>query len=179
MTQVLPLVPKLLQTSRQENANPQALSRAAGIRNLFTVPTARSLDHSIVVVAKTVWDLYEAIEFCSNQGEDLRSHTILGRRKNTHPHQDENLFIVKQYQYTSNDEIRNFTKPRSQFLVELHSAFCAGTHFWMLYEEMDLSLEQVLALDCDPWTVNPGQKMNQIAAIASQVPLPTSVHSHI
>lgn len=53
--------------------------------------------------------------------------------------------------------------------MELHGAFQKGTNFWLLYEEMDLSLDQILGLDCDPWLINRGQKDNQIAAIASQV----------
>ena len=34
---------------------------------------------------------------------------------------------------------------------------------WTIYEEMDLSLEQIFELDCDPWTVDPGRKDLQIA----------------
>ncbi|KAK1809301.1 hypothetical protein LTR12_016330 [Friedmanniomyces endolithicus] len=163
-------VPKPTQRPRIEELKPHVLSRAAGMRSHFRVPTAQSLNHSIVIIEKTVWDLYEAIAFCSNQGEDEPAGcTILSRRKRTHPHQDESLFVVKQHQSPLPEGIRHFVKPRSRFLVELHGAFHSGAHLWTLYEEMDLSLEQIFALDCDPWTICPGEKDAQISAIASQV----------
>ncbi len=163
-------VPIRTQRPRTEELRPHLLSRAAGMRNHFRVPTTQSLNHSIVIIEKTVWDLYEAIAFCSNQGEDEPAgYTILSRRKRTHSHQDESLFVVKQHQSRLPEGIRHFVKPRSRFLVELHGAFHSGAHLWTLYEEMDLSLEQIFALDCDPWTICPGEKDAQISAIASHV----------
>ncbi|KAK0300842.1 hypothetical protein LTR01_009278, partial [Friedmanniomyces endolithicus] len=63
-------VPIPIQRLRTEELKPHLLSRAAGMRNHFRVPTAQSLNHSIVIIEKTVWEIYEALEFCSNQGED-------------------------------------------------------------------------------------------------------------
>ncbi|TKA23583.1 hypothetical protein B0A54_18059 [Friedmanniomyces endolithicus] len=75
-------VPIPTQRPRTEEPKPHLLSRAAGMQNHFRVPTAQSLNHSIVIIEKTVWDLYEAIAFCSNQGEDEPAgYTILSRRK--------------------------------------------------------------------------------------------------
>lgn len=102
-TQSDPLsIPQPSQQCRDEGATQIALSRAAGVRNPFTVPTAQSLGHSIVVTSKLVWDLYDAIEYCSNQGDNIHGYAVLSRRKRPQPYQDESLFVVKQHQYTSN-----------------------------------------------------------------------------
>ncbi|KAK0329868.1 hypothetical protein LTR57_025731, partial [Friedmanniomyces endolithicus] len=46
-------VPIPTQRPRTEELKPHLLSRAAGMRNHFRVPTTQSLNHSIVIIEKT------------------------------------------------------------------------------------------------------------------------------
>lgn len=62
--------------------------------------------------------------------------------------------------------------------MDLHSAFFQDGTVWTIYEEMDLSLEQIFELDCDPWTVDPGRKDLQISAISAQVGFSTALFTH-
>ena len=59
------------------------------------VPTARALNQSIVITPICVWELYEAIELCDNQGTcPDRNSSVICRRKTSSEAQD-CLFVVK------------------------------------------------------------------------------------
>lgn len=139
------------------------------IYNQHIVPTARALNQSIVITLMCVWELYESIELCDNQGtcQDGKS-SIICRRKTSSETQD-CLFVVKEQRWSGGAIPRHCVKPRSSYLVDLHSAFFQDNTLWTLYEEMDVSLEQIFELDCDPWTIDPGNKDRQISAISFQV----------
>lgn len=142
--------------------------------NRHMVPTSKALSQSIVVTPKSIWDLYEAIEFCYNQGESGGGHTALSRRrKSTHKDltitEQDKLFVVKQQRWSTETRVRHCVKPACPYLVELYSAFCKEDVLWTLYEEMEMALEQIFELDCSPWSIEPSQKNAQIAAISLQV----------
>jgi hypothetical protein len=145
------------------------------------VPTARALNQSIVITPMCVWELYEAIELCDNQGTcPDRDPSVICRRKTSSEAQD-CLFVVKEQRWSGGAIPRHVVKPRSPYIVDLHSAFFQDGTVWTIYEEMDLSLEQIFELDCDPWTVDPGRKDLQISSISAQVCFSTTrcVHSLI
>jgi hypothetical protein len=144
--------------------------------NRYAVPTAGALCQSIVVTPASVWNSYEAIAVCYNQGDGVS--TLVSRVGPTsseeHGQQfsikdQDKLYVVKEQRWESDTSIRHFIKPTCTYLVELHSAFCVQDKIWVLYEEMEMSLEQIFELECDPWSVNPGYKDAQIAAICFQV----------
>ena len=144
------------------------------IYNQHMVPTARALNQSIVITPMCVWDLYEGIELCDNQGTcPDRKSGVICRRKTSSEAQD-CLFVVKEQRWSGGAIPRHVVKPRSPYIVDLHSAFFQDGIVWTLYEEMDVSLEQIFELDCDPWTVDPGRKDRQIGAISSQVCMSTT-----
>ncbi|GAB7336292.1 hypothetical protein MBLNU13_g09040t1 [Cladosporium sp. NU13] len=142
------------------------------------VPTARALNQSIVITLICVWELYEAIELCDNQGTcPDRNSSVICRRKTPSEAQD-CLFVVKEQRWSGGAIPRHVVKPRSPYIVDLHSAFFQDGTVWTIYEEMDLSLEQIFELDCDPWTVDPGRKDLQISAISAQVCFSTARFAH-
>lgn len=139
------------------------------IYNRHMVPTARALNQSIVITPMCVWELYEGIELCDNQGIcPDRQSSVICRRK-TSSEAQECLFVVKEQRWSGGAVPRHCVKPRSPYLVDLLSAFFQDETMWTIYEEMDTSLEQIFELDCDPWTVDPGKKDRQIGAISFQV----------
>jgi len=148
------------------------------IYNQHMVPTARALNQSIVITPICVWELYEAIELCDNQGTcPDRNSSVICRRKTSSDAQD-CLFVVKEQRWSGGAIPRHVVKPRSPYIVDLHSAFFQDGTVWTIYEEMDLSLEQIFELDCDPWTVDPGRKDLQISAISAQVGFSTTRFAH-
>lgn len=148
------------------------------IYNQHMVPTARALNQSIVITPMCVWELYEAIELCDNQGTcPDRNSSVICRRKTSSEAQD-CLFVVKEQRWSGGAIPRHVVKPRSPNIVDLHSAFFQDGIVWTIYEEMDLSLEQIFELDCDPWTVDPGRKDLQISAISAQVCFSTARSAH-
>ena len=163
-----PILTKEVKTwSQSSNTDPVDIRKTN--RNPHVVPTALALDQSIVVTPRYIWDLYEAIECCSNQGDSHSGNVFLSRRRRTTNERQEGLFVVKEQRWTGNHGLKHFTKPKCPHLVELLGAFSNEDTLWTLYEEMDLSLDQIFALDCDPWSISPGTKDSQIAAIAAPV----------
>lgn len=136
--------------------------------NPHKIPTHHTLNHSIVVTDKPVWDLYDALEYCVNQGDCPWGAPILSRRRGVNSEHNKTLYVIKRHRWTSNDVLRHFTKPSCPYLVALHSAFYADSTLWIVYEEMDISLDQIFELDRDPWTIAPEGRDRQIAAISHQ-----------
>jgi len=138
------------------------------------VPTCSSLELNIVVTTKKVWDLYEPLHFCTHQGHDHQHEAVLSCRKG----QETRLFVLKRRLLSKDTKLVHFTRPRCEYLVDLEGAFSWRDELWLIYEEMDLPLELIFALDHDPWTLYEGSTMNeeyddnknrQISAIAQQV----------
>lgn len=120
------------------------------IYNQHIVPTARALNQSIVITPMCVWELYEAIELCDNQGTcPDRNSSVICCRKTSSEAQD-CLFVVKEQRWSGGAIPRHVVKLRSPYIVDLHSAFFQDGTVWTIYEEMDLSLEQIFELDYDP-----------------------------
>lgn len=128
------------------------------LHNRHMVPTAGALNQSIVITRMSVWDLYEQIEFCDNQGECSEGKSSVICRRKAPAAKEECLFVIKEQRWSGNALLSHCVKPQSAHLVDLQSAFCSGDILWTIYEEMDISLEQIFELDCDPWTVNPARK---------------------
>ncbi|KAK5111089.1 hypothetical protein LTR85_012264 [Meristemomyces frigidus] len=155
-------------TAMSAHQGRQPRAKLALHHNPHAVPTAHALNHSIVLTPKSVWDFYEAIEYSDNQGDTSQGHATLSRRRRSHPEKDERLFVIKEQRWPSEHPLQHFKKPQCQYLVELYGAFRSDATLWTVYEEMDMSLEQIFELDCDPWTINAGQKDAQISAISYQ-----------
>lgn len=57
------------------------------IYNQHMVPTARALNQSIVITPMCVWELYEAIELCDNQGtcpDKIRASYVVAKHRQRH-----------------------------------------------------------------------------------------------
>ncbi|EMC97299.1 hypothetical protein BAUCODRAFT_23622 [Baudoinia panamericana UAMH 10762] len=145
---------------------PSSLKRRAAVLQVG-VPTARTLSHNVVIVKKRVWDLYQPIDYPVNQGHKVHTSMFLCRRKNSSSDTDK-LYVIQEQKSFETGRLLHFSKPKSQYLVELYGAFTMHGTLWTIYEEMDLSLEQVLGLRCGPWTIHPERKHNQIGSIAYQ-----------
>ena len=135
--------------------------------NQFLVPTKTALDHSLCLFRKPWWDFYEGVEYASNQGA-AGAATILSRRRQLPNERPDALYVIKKQVLATNPGIRNVAKPIHDNIVTLFQVFHHEGVVSFVYEEMDVSLEQVFLLDIDPWSINPEHKDSQIAAICSQ-----------
>ncbi|KAF2210283.1 hypothetical protein CERZMDRAFT_86326 [Cercospora zeae-maydis SCOH1-5] len=135
--------------------------------NPFPVPTKTALDHSLCLFPKPWWDIYEGVEYASNQGA-AGAATILSRKRQLPKERPDALYVIKKQALAINPAIRNVAKPIHDNIVTLFQVFHHEGVVSFVYEEMDVSLEQVFLLDIDPWSINPEHKDSQIAAICSQ-----------
>lgn len=143
---------------------PNRLSKPGHLHNPYVVPTRAALEHSLVVNQRSIWDIYEGLEYSTNQGKDYKGRTIVSRKRNAPP---EALSVIKQHEFEIKSSLASLTKPLNSSLVGLYQVFYDGTTLSIVYEEMDISLEQVLSLDVDPWAAD--LKDLQVGAMTRQV----------
>lgn len=142
---------------------------AAGpTRNRFVVPTQNALNHSLGLLRQPWWKIYEGLEYSSNQGSD-NGAVILSRRIQRRDEPPDSLYVIQKEPYHLSDEVRTILKPMHDNIVTLYQVFHYEETLSFVYEEMDISLEQIFLLDVDPWSINPSQRDEQIASISQQV----------
>ena len=127
-----------------------------------------ALDHSLCLLRKPVWKFFQGLEYASNQGTD-DGDTILSRKRQPPSERPDCLYVIKKERNRAAKDIANLSKPIHENIVALYQVFSHENTISFVYEEMDLSLEQIFLLDIDPWSINPTCKDAQIAAICSQV----------
>ncbi|EGP82390.1 uncharacterized protein MYCGRDRAFT_97575 [Zymoseptoria tritici IPO323] len=138
------------------------------------VKVVRSHDDSIKLLSclgllrQPWWKIYEGLEYSSNQGSD-NGAVILSRRIQRRDEPPDSLYVIQKEPYHLSDEVRTILKPMHDNIVTLYQVFHYEETLSFVYEEMDISLEQIFLLDVDPWSINPSQRDEQIASISQQV----------
>lgn len=143
-------------------------------RGRISVPTKATLTHHLCVLPRNPWVIYERIEYTTKQGLDSGSKAILSRRRqHATEAPDDCLYVIKHLEsHAKSEPIKTLPKLRHEHLVTLHCVFREERMFALVYEEMDLSLQQILGIDRETLINDREREQMPIESICGQVSRP-------
>jgi len=112
-------------------------------------PSALTLAHRLCVLDKNIWTVYASMFQAGNQGSDEGASVSLSRLRQNPDEKPDPLYIVKREAIDAARIVSTFVKPSASNVVTLHCAFRHDDFVYTVYEEMDLSLTQVLSFDLE------------------------------
>ncbi|KAK4551573.1 hypothetical protein LTR86_011074 [Recurvomyces mirabilis] len=143
--------------------------QAVSLRHPFTVPTHLTMQYGVCISRRDVWDIYSAIAYTHNQGTEWFGRTITSGRRQTGHGTAHPLYTIKQEEINSNAALQPLPKPLHPNVTVLHHVFCNNATISFVYEEMDMSLSQVLSHPLEPSISYPAQSHRLIGAIFKQI----------
>lgn len=152
--------------------NDDPSDRSHRLRNVFATPTLCALYNSIFIHTADVWDFYEGVHFCFDQGDHL---TALCRRRSGRGRSwafcstiHEPLYTVKCARESSAWQMRNLVNVRHANIALPLMAFRDRRRLYFVYEQCHVTLGQVVDILLSQSSTN-GSWDFQVAAIIRQV----------
>ena len=171
-----PMPPRRGTSKELNRAHNRAHNRAQPTpsRCRISVPTKATLTHHLCVIPRNPWVIYERIEYTTKQGLNYGSKAILSRRRQPVTEApDDCLYVIKHLEsHAKSKPIKTLPKLRPEHLVTLHCVFREDRMFALVYEEMDLSLQQILGIDREALINDREREQMPIESICGQVSRP-------
>ncbi|KAF2158950.1 hypothetical protein M409DRAFT_38035 [Zasmidium cellare ATCC 36951] len=134
--------------------------------------------HHITIVHDDVWRHCKNIEVVKNQGRDhlgvsfrcrLEKRSLCAKT----------LVVVKQEPMDLSRQMRFLKRPMHDNIAELYAAFWNGSILSLIYEDMEISLQQSLHIDMNIWIVEHWEQYSQTGSILKQIVMALQyLHKH-
>lgn len=102
--------------NRTHNADSLASQALRTTHNRFSIPTRTALDHSLCLIRKPLWDIYEGIEYSLNQGSNDWD-TILVQRRQQPSKKRDTLYVAKKKNIRLGNHVKTIAKPIHENIV--------------------------------------------------------------
>ncbi|KAK4551387.1 hypothetical protein LTR86_011194 [Recurvomyces mirabilis] len=136
----------------------------------FVLPTAKNINHTLIIQSKDILDFFEPFEYVRNQGKPHLDRDQAGWTRRSDLNNSADLCIVKM-ENVRWDVDRWLKKPRSDWIVELRCALLdeKTSTISMVYEVMDLSLSQICRVNPHDLFAIPAEGCFPMEHICSQI----------
>ncbi|TKA66808.1 hypothetical protein B0A55_11078 [Friedmanniomyces simplex] len=125
--------------------------------------------HGICVSSRYVWKVYCGLAYTEAQETDNGGWTVTSTRRPSGDGTVYPLFAVKQERITKDVSRQPILKPVHPNVTALHQIFYHDAIISFVYEEMDMTLSQVLSLPLHSRMTHPAMRHRMIGAILKQV----------